>query len=388
MNQFSVPRDIWYGKGALARLKSLQGSRAMLVIGGGSMRKLGFLDKAVAYLHEAGLATQVVDNVEPDPSVQTVLRGAAQMADFGPDWIIGLGGGSAIDAAKAMWVFYEHPQARFEEVIELDGVPPLRQKARFAAIPSTSGTASEVTTSAVISDYSTQTKYALDSKALIPDLAILDSELAEAMPPQLAAYTGMDALTHALEAYVATLANPFSDGMALEAVKLIFRYLEASCQGNAEAREYLHTAQCMAGIAFSNSMLGITHSMAYATGLVFSIAHGAGNALYLPYVLRYNAKAAAARYATLARYLGLPGKSDAELAAELCRAVAKLNRTLGVPQSLKAFGVPEGQFRDNLANIVEKAMLDPCTETNPRPCTAAQMEELFLAAYAGSEVNF
>ena len=388
MNQFSIPRDIYYGRGSLEFLRQLHGKRATVVIGGGSMKKLGFLDKTINYLREAGLSAEVVADVEPDPSVETVQRGAKQMRDFQPDWIIGLGGGSAIDAAKAMWVFYEHPDLKFEDSVELGGVPPMRQKARFIAIPSTSGTASEVTTSAVISDYAAKVKYALDSKALIPDMAILDSELAEAMPAQLAAYTGMDALTHALEAYVATLANPFSDSLAIEATRLVLQNLEKSCAGDAAAREAMHYAQCMAGMAFSNSMLGITHSMAHATGLTFKLPHGAGNALFLPYVLQFNAGTAGGRYAALARDLHLPGNNDAELSASLWTAVQELNRKLKVAASLKEFGVERSLFDRELDSIVGKAMHDPCTETNPRPCSAQEMKRMFLAAWDGRPVDF
>ncbi len=388
MNQFSLPRNTYYGRNSLEQLKRLPGKRATIVIGGGSMKKFGFLDKVRGHLKAAGLDVDIVENVEPDPSIETVMRGAEQMRKFNPDWIIGLGGGSAIDAAKAMWVFYEHPGLRFEQAIELDGVPPLRGKAKFAAIPSTSGTASEVTTSAVISDYASKTKYALDSKELIPDLSILDPELADAMPPKLAALTGMDALTHALEAYAATLANPFSDAFAAASAKLIMNNLAESCSGNPQGRELMHYAQCMAGIAFSNSMLGISHSLAHATGLVFNIPHGAGNAIFLPYVLQFNQKAASSKYAVLAREMGLNGENTAELSNSLCREVAALRERLAIPASLKEYGVAEEHFEKELNAITEKAISDPCTETNPRPCNKAEMEQLFRYAFAGREIDF
>ena len=388
MNHFSVPRDIYYGKGSLEFLKQLDGKRAVIVIGGGSMKKLGFLDKAQDYLQQGGIACAVVDGVEPDPSVETVMRGAKLMCEFKPDWIIGMGGGSAIDAAKAMWVFYEHPKAKFKEAIEFDGIPEMRKKARFLAIPSTSGTASEVTSSAVISDYASQTKYALDSKALIPDIAILDSSLAETMPAQLAAYTGMDALTHALEAFVATLSNPFSDCLAIEATRMVFENLAQSCQGDANARENMHYAQCLAGMAFSNSMLGITHSMAHSVGLVFKIPHGAGNALFLPYVLQFNQKEVFKCYAAIAKRIGLSGNSEQELSNALWQAVAALNKQLQVPASLKEIGVEKDLFERELPGIVKKAIADACTETNPRPCSPEQMKKMFWAAYEGATVDF
>lgn len=388
MNRFCVPKDIYFGKGSLAQLSHLAGKRTSVVVGGRSMKRLGFLDKTLSHLEAAGMEVQVIDNVEPDPGLETVMRGKKAMQQFKPDWIIALGGGSVIDAAKAMWVFYEHPEIKFEQAIEFDGVPRLRQKASFVAIPSTSGTASEVTTSAVISNYSSRTKYALDSKELIPDIAILDSELAEAMPASIAAYTGMDALTHAVEALVATLANPFSNALATEAVLNIFEHLPESYAGNALAREKMHYAQCMAGMAFSNSMLGITHSMAHAVGLTFNIAHGTGNAIFLPYVIQFNQKTSAKTYARLAQRLNLPGHTEQELSQAFWQAVFNLNKELNLPASLQEYGVAKDLFERELAAIVQKAVADACTETNPRPCNEAEMEKLFQAAFYGRQIDF
>lgn len=388
MNKFSIPREVYFGKGSLEYLKTLTGRTAAVVTGGNSMKALGFLDKTLKYLEEAGLKTCIVDNVEPDPSIETVMRGAKILTTFEPDWIIALGGGSAIDAAKAMWVFYEHPDTIFEELVKPGGVPDLRKKARFLAIPSTSGTASEVTASSVISNYSTQTKSALRSYSLIPDIAILDSDLAEAMPPQLAAYTGMDALTHAIEAYVATLANPFSSALAVEATGLIFSNLSNSYAGDHKARELMHYAQSMAGMAFANSMLGITHSLAHASGLVFNIPHGAANAIFLPFVIQFNQKTAAAGYAAMARHLNLKGSTDQELSTSLWQAVQTLQKNLNIASSLKKYGVEKDIFTLNLPVIVEKALRDRCTTTNPRPCTQSEMEKIFLAAYEGNNIDF
>lgn len=388
MNLFSMPRDIYFGKGSLKYLQELRAKRAIIIVGSGSMKRLGFLDKALGYLKVCGIETEVLSDVEPDPSLETVLRGKEAMQVFGPDWIIALGGGSVIDAAKAMWVFYEHPELSFEDSVRLNGIPAMRTKSRFLAIPSTSGTASEVTSSAVISDYNSETKYALDSKELIPDIAILDPELAEAMPAHIAAYTGMDALTHAMEALVATLATPFSTALAIESSMLIFENLSKSVSGDAVARENMHYAQCMAGMAFSNSMLGISHSMSHAVGLTFKIAHGVANALFLPYVIQFNQKTSSGAYGGLARHIKLPGSSDYELTQQLCQSVINLNKEIKLPVSLKEYGIERKMFEKELPCIVEKAMADACTETNPRPCSPQEMEKIFDAAFNGDNIDF
>lgn len=213
MARFTLPRDIYHGKGCLAELKNLKGKKAVLVVGGGSMKRQGFLDKAVNYLKEGGMEVQLIEGVEPDPSVETVMKGAKVMQEFQPDWIVAMGGGSPIDAAKAMWTFYEYPDTKFEDLITPFGFPELRQKARFAAIPSTSGTATEVTAFSVITDYNTGIKYPLADFNITPDVAIVDPELVAELPVKQVAYTGMDALTHAIEAYVSTLHCPYTDWM-------------------------------------------------------------------------------------------------------------------------------------------------------------------------------
>ena len=269
MARFTLPRDIYYGRGCLDTLKTLKGKKAIIVVGGGSMKRFGFLDKVENYLHEAGIETRLFENVEPDPSVETVMRGAAAMREFEPDWIVSIGGGSPIDAAKAMWAFYEYPDVTFEQLCTPFSFPELRQKAKFLAIPSTSGTATEVTAFSVITDYQKGIKYPLADFNITPDVAIVDPELAETMPAQLTANTGMDALTHAIEAYVSTLHSPFTDPLALKAIQTVFDYLPASYQGDKNAREQMHYGQCLAGMAFSNALLGIVHSMAHKTGAAF-----------------------------------------------------------------------------------------------------------------------
>lgn len=390
MMRFTLPRDMYYGKGALEQLKNLKGNKAVLVLGGGSMKRFGFVDKVVSYLKEAGIETKLFENVEPDPSVETVMKGAAMMREFQPDWIISMGGGSPIDAAKAMWVFYEYPDTTFEEIIQPFSFPELRQKAKFLAIPSTSGTATEVTAFSVITDYGKGIKYPLADFNITPDVAIVDPELAETMPPTLTAHTGMDALTHAIEAYVSTLNSPFTDPLAIKAIQMVIDNLPASYNGDMEAREQMHYAQCLAGQAFSNALLGIVHSMAHKTGAAFStghIPHGCANAIYLPYVIQYNTKNAEARYADIARSIGITG-SDSECVKELCAKIDEYNRKLSIPKTLKEFGIKEDEFKEKIAGISELAVGDACTGSNPRPITPAEMEKLFNCIYYGTEVDF
>ena len=393
MARFTLPRDIYHGKGSLSELKNLKGKKAILVVGGGSMKRQGFLDKAVNYLKEAGMEVELFEGVEPDPSVETVMKGAAAMRAFEPDWIVSMGGGSPIDAAKAMWAFYEYPEVTFEDLIIPFNFPELRQKAKFAAIPTTSGTATEVTAFSVITDYAKGIKYPLADFNITPDVAIVDSELVEKLPAHQVAYTGMDALTHAIEAYVSTLNCVYTDPLAIQAIEMVFDYLVASYKGNMVARAEMHDAQCLAGMAFSNALLGIVHSMAHKTGAVFStghITHGLANAMYLPYVIKYNAKdpVAAKRYAEIARKVGLEGASEKALINSLCKKIDELNVTLGIPATLKEFGIDESEFKEKISTISENAVADACTGSNPRAIDPATMEKLFTCIYYGTEVDF
>lgn len=386
MERFTLPRDIYYGKGSLEVIKQLEGKRASVVIGGGSMKRFGFLDKLESYLKEAGIEMQLIKDVEPDPSVETVMRGAKQMHEFQPDWIISIGGGSPIDAAKAMWVFYEYPEAKFEEIAKPFNIPVLRKKARFAAIPSTSGTATEVTAFSVITDYSTGIKYPLADFEITPDLAVLDPVLAYKMPQKLTAHTGIDALTHATEALTAAQASAFSDPLALKAIRMIKDNLENSYNGEEEARNEMHIAQCLAGMAFSNALLGICHSMAHKTGAKFGIPHGCANAIYLPYVIEFNRTCCEERYAEIARYIGLEGTNSKALTDAYINWIRELNQKLNIPASLKEYGIPQEDFEQNLAAIAENARADACTGSNPRETKTADFKELFKAAYYGEPV--
>ena len=393
MARFTLPRDLYHGKGCLEELKNLKGNKAILVVGGGSMKRQGFLDKAVSYLKEAGMEVELFEGVEPDPSVETVMKGAEAMRAFEPDWIVSMGGGSPIDAAKAMWAFYEYPETTFEDLITPFNFPELRQKAKFCAVPTTSGTATEVTAFSVITNYETGVKYPLADFNITPDVAIVDPDLVMGLPAKQVAYTGMDALTHAIEAYVSTLNCSFTDPLALQAIEMVLDYLPASYNGNMEAREQMHYAQCLAGMAFSNALLGIVHSMAHKTGAAFStghIPHGCANAIYLPYVIKYNAKdtVAAGRFAQIARRMGLEGTSDKALINSLCAKIDDFNVRLNIPKTLQEFGIDETEFKEKIAGIAERAVGDACTGSNPREIDPAAMEKLFTCIYYGTEVDF
>lgn len=388
--RFTLPRDIYYGKDSLEVLKTVKGKKAILVIGGGSMKRAGFVDKIIGYLKEAGIETKLFEGVEPDPSVETVMKGAAAMREFEPDLIVALGGGSPIDAAKAMWVFYEYPDTTFEEIIQPFSFPELRKKAKFIAISSTSGTATEVTAFSVITDYAKGIKYPLADFNITPDIAIVDPALVATLPPHLVAHTGMDALTHAIEAYVSTLNSPFTDPLAIKAIQMVNEHLIKSFSGDMNSREEMHYAQCLAGEAFSNALLGIVHSLAHKTGAAFStghIPHGEANAIYLPYVIKYNAKNAEARYADIARSIGIDG-TDAECVTKLCDKIDAMNAELNIPKTLKEFGIKEDEFKEKVNKIAELAVGDACTGSNPRPVDTEGMAKILDAIYYGKEIDF
>lgn len=404
MQRFTLPRDIYHGKGALEILKSLKGKKAIVCVGGGSMKKFGFLDKVVSYLEQAGMEVKLFEGIEPDPSVTTVMKGAEEMRAFEPDWIVAVGGGSPIDAAKAMWIKYEYPEITFPEMCKVFGIPELRRKAKFCAVSSTSGTATEVTAFSVITDYEKGIKYPLADFEITPDVAIVDPELAETMPRKLVAHTGMDALTHAVEAYVSTANSDFTDPLALHAIKLIKENLVKSYNGDMEARATMHNAQCLAGEAFSNALLGIVHSMAHKTGAAFDdygahIIHGAANAMYLPKVIAYNAvdENTKKRYAEIADHIALGGNTDDEKTQALIEFVRGLNDELNIPQCIAHYGadsyyadqgfVPEEVFLERLPEIAKNAVADACTGSNPRSINPEQMEQLLKCCYYDTPVE-
>jgi len=405
MQRFTNPRDIYHGKGALEALKTLEGKRAIICVGGGSMKRFGFLDRAQKYLEEAGMKVALFEGIESDPSVETVMKGAAVMQEFAPDWIVAIGGGSPIDAAKAMWIKYEYPETTFEDMCKVFGLPKLRTKAKFCAVSSTSGTATEVTAFSIITDYQKGIKYPIADFQITPDVAIVDPDLAETMPKKLVAHTGMDALTHAIEAYVSTVHSDFTDAPAIHAIEMIQRDLVDSYNGDMKARDNMHSAQCLAGIAFSSGLLGIVHSMAHKTGAVFAdlgahIIHGAANAMYLPKVIAYNAKnpEAKKRYGVIADYMKLGGKNDDEKVAALIKYIRSFNDKLNIPHCIKNYGadsypvkqgfVPEDVFLKRLPDIAKNALLDACTGSNPRQPNQAEMEKLLKCCYYDTEVDF
>lgn len=405
MARFTLPRDLYHGKGALEALKTFKGKKAMVCVGGGSMKKFGFLDKTVNYLKEAGMEVELFEGIEPDPSVDTVMKGAEAMLKFEPDWIVAIGGGSPIDAAKAMWIKYEYPDITFEDMCKVFGIPSLRRKARFCAISSTSGTATEVTAFSIITDYNKGIKYPIADFEITPDVAIVDPELAETMPKKLVAHTGMDAITHAIEAYVSTAHCNYTDPLALHAIKMIQNNLVDSYNGDMAKRDQMHDAQCLAGMAFSNALLGIVHSMAHKTGAVFAdkgahIIHGAANAMYLPKVIAFNAKnpEAAARYAEIADFMKLGGNSNEEKVKLLIAYLRKMNDDLNIPHCIKNYGadsypvdqgfVPEDVFLERLHDIAVNAIGDACTGSNPRQPSVEEMEKLLKCCYYDTEVDF
>ena len=405
MARFTLPRDLYHGKGALEALKTFEGKRAMVCVGGGSMKRFGFLDRAVDYLKEAGMEVQLFEGIESDPSVETVMRGAKAMEEFQPDWIVAMGGGSPIDAAKAMWIKYEYPDITFEEMCKVFGMPKLRKKAHFCAISSTSGTATEVTAFAVITDYEKGIKYPLADFEITPDVAIVDPDLAETMPQKLVAHTGMDAMTHAIEAYVSTANCDFTDPLALYAIRMIQADLVDSYNGDMAKRDSMHNAQCLAGMAFSNALLGIVHSMAHKTGAAFAdygahLIHGAANAMYLPKVIAFNAKdeTAAKRYAVIADEIKLGGETTEEKIKLLIAYLRGMNDKLNIPQCIKNYGkdsypteqgfVPEDVFLERLHDIAVNAIADACTGSNPRQPSVEEMEKLLKCCYYDTEVDF
>ncbi|NLK93661.1 MAG: iron-containing alcohol dehydrogenase [Clostridiales bacterium] len=387
MARFTLPRDIYFGENSLEVLKSIKGKKAIIVVGGGSMKKFGFLQKAEEYLKEAGLEVKIFEGVEPDPSVETVMKGAEVMRDFQPDWIVSMGGGSPIDAAKAMWIFYEYPDFTFEKAVVPFGLPELRQKAKFIAIPSTSGTATEVTAFSVITDYKAKIKYPIADFNITPDIAIVDPALAQTMPPKLVAHTGMDALTHGIEAYTAGLRSNFSDPLAIKSIQMVKENLLNSYNGDVKAKNLMHEAQCLAGMAFSNALLGIVHSMAHKTGAVFHIPHGCANAIFLPYVIQYNRIECEERYADIGRALNLKGSTDKQLTDSLIEMINDMNTKLNIPHSMKEYGISEEDFKNNLKFIAHNAVLDACTGSNPRTIDDETMEKLFECTYYGNKVQ-
>ena len=410
MKWFKVPPKVYFEYGSLQYLAKLKGKKAVIVTDP-LMVKLDYVDKVLYHLKKTGMDYQIFSEVEPDPSVETVEKGCRLMQDFEPDVIIALGGGSAIDAAKGMWLFYECPETDFGHLrLKFADIrkrtfpfPTLGRKATFVAIPTTSGTGSEVTAFAVITDKQKKIKYPLTDYELTPDIAILDPELVLTVPKSVTADTGMDVLTHAIEAYVSVMASDYTDALAEKAIKLVFEYLPLAYQDgkHKEAREKMHNASCLAGMAFTNAFLGLNHSMAHILGGKFHLPHGRANAILLPYVIQYNAAKpskfaafpqyefyqASERYAEIARFLGLPAATTEEGVTSLIQAIRNLNGEFGIPLSLQETGISREEFQREVAEMADIAFNDQCTGANPRMPLVAEIEELYLQAYEGKGLS-
>src|SRR5690625_1137515 len=373
------------------------------------MVDLGYVDKALYYLRKRTdyVHCEIFSDVEPDAYIETIRKGTERMQQYKPDVIIALGGGSPMDAAKAMWLFYEHPEEDFNNLKQkfLDirkrivKYPKLGNEVQFVAIPTTSGTGSEVTSFSVITDKDNNTKYPLADYELTPDVAIIDPQFVMTVPKTVTADTGMDVLTHAIESYVSNMANDYTDGLAIKAIQLVFEYLpQADRDGNdALATEKMHNASTIAGMAFANAFLGINHSLAHKLGAAFHIAHGRANAILLPHVIRYNAEKpskfstfpkyeyfiADERYAEIAQALGLPANTTQEGVESLVQAIIELGKALNIPMSIKENGVNEKEFNDKVEELAELAFEDQCTTANPKLPLITELKAVYQKAYDG-----
>ena len=410
MQWFKIPPKIYFEYDAVQYLEKMPNISRAFIVTDPMMVKLGNVDKVLFYLRkrEEYCHSEIFADVEPDPSVDTIMRGVEAMKKFQPDVIIALGGGSAMDAAKGMWLFYEQPDNDFNALrLKFMDIrkrayhfPELGKKCQMVAIPTTSGTGSEVTAFAVITDNKTNIKYPLADYALTPNVAIIDPQFVLSMPKTTTADTGMDVLTHAIEAYVSVLASDYTDGLAMKAIELVFEYLPlAYNDGNDRlAREKMHNASCLAGMAFTNAFLGLNHSMAHKLGGEFHIPHGRANAILLPYVIAYNGCAvpskyasfpkyehfiADARYAEIAKHLGLPAKTAEEGVASLIKAVKDMIKTLNMPATIKAAGVSEEIFLAGIEELADRAFEDQCTNANPRMPLIKEIIAIYKQAYYG-----
>ncbi len=409
MQWFKVPPKIYFEKNSTQYLAKMPNISKAFIVTDPGMVKLGYVDKVLYYLRKRPdyVHCEIFSEVEPDPSIETVMKGAEMMAKFQPDVIIALGGGSAMDAAKGMWLFFENPDADFfglkQKFLDIRKrivkYPHLGEKAQFVAIPTTSGTGSEVTSFSVITDKEANVKYPLADYELTPDVAIIDPQFVMTVPKHVTADTGLDVLTHAIEAYVSCMANDYTDGLAMKAIQLVFQYLPRAYRNGAdeEAREKMHNASTIAGMAFANAFLGINHSLAHKLGAEFHIAHGRANAVLLPHVIRYNATKpekftafpkynhfiADKRYAEIARTLGLPASTTEEGVESLVQAIIKLAKELNVPMSLEANNIDKEEFERKVDYLADRAFEDQCTTANPKLPLVTELAELYRLAYKG-----
>ena len=387
MPEFTSPRTIVFGDGALEYLKDIEGKRALIVTDK-VIHKLGFVEKVAKYLKEAGMEVEVFDEVEPEPSVETVMKGAELAKEYGPDWFVGLGGGSCMDAAKAMWVLYVRPDLNIQEISPLIKLG-LRKKARLINIPTTSGTGSDVSWATVITNTKEHRKMDIASRELVADMSIIDPELAS-MPPKLTAGTGLDALAHAVEAYVSEMRNDFADAVAIKAIQIIFEYLPRAYKNrkDREAREKMHNAATMAGLALSNSMHGLAHGLCYPVGSLFEILHSEIVGVFLPYTIEFSAVKAKDRYAEIAKAVGIEAETGKEAVDKFVEAIKDLIREVGLPASVRETGISWEDYQQKLDVSVQQASQYVSTFTSPRVPSSEECRRLFIYAFEGKKVDF
>jgi alcohol dehydrogenase class IV len=382
--------EIVFGEESLGYLEQLEGKRAFIVTDA-MIARLGHVARVQAALEAAGFQVSVFDRVEPDPSIETARAGAAEMIEFQPDWVVGLGGGSSLDAAKAMWILYERPDMDPEGISPIEKLH-LRRKGRFLAIPTTSGTGSEATWALVLTNVAERRKIGLGSREATADLALIDPSLVMSLPPRVTADTGMDALTHAVEGFTCQWHNDFSDGLCLKAAQLVFEYLPRAYQNgdDVEARTKMHNAATIAGLGFGNSMASLAHGLGHALGGVFHVPHGRGVSLFLPYAIEYAARGepGSTRYGELARFLGLPASTEAEAAASLAAAIRQLQLALDQPRTLEACGIARADLDREMGLLVFNAGNDNQTVTSTRIPDDVEMRRLFEYAYEGKSIDF
>lgn len=410
---FRAPEKVYFKKGcmglALAELKDVMNKKKAFVVTDTFLHSNGFLEPVTKQLHEMGIDYAIFSNVQPDPTLANAKEGAKAMMAYNPDVIISFGGGSAIDAAKIMWVLYEHPEVDFEDMAmrfvdirkRIYTFPKMGVKANFVAIPTSSGTGSEVTPFAVITDEVTGIKYPLADYELLPNMAIVDTDNMMSQPKGLTSASGIDVLTHALEAYASVMATDYTDGFALKAMNNVMKYLTTAYEDgtNIEARQKMADASCMAGMAFANAFLGVCHSMAHKLGAYHHLPHGIANALLITRVMKFNAVTAPTkmgtfsqyeyphtleRYAECARFCGYAGKTDEESLENFIDAIEALKESIGIKKTIKDYGIEEATFLETLDEMVENAFDDQCTGANPRYPLMKEIKQLYLDAYYGN----
>ena len=410
MQWFKVPERIYFEKNSIQYLEKMPNMTRAFIVTDPGMVDLGYVDKILYYIRKRAnhVHCKIFSEVEPDPSIETVQAGAKAMEEFKPDVIIALGGGSAMDAAKGMWLFYEHPDVDFSALAlrfldirkRVFKFPKMGNKAKMVSIPTTSGTGSEVTSFAVISDKKNNMKYPLADYEMTPDIAIIDPQFVMSLPPSVTADTGLDVLTHAIEAYVSVMASDYTDGLAIKAIQLVFEYLPRAYANGASdevAREKMHNASCIAGMAFTNAFLGLNHSIAHKIGGEYHVPHGRANAVLLPHIIEYNASkpskfasfpkygkfVADKKYAEIAKALDLPASTTEEGVQSLIKAVKDLINSMNVPNSFEKCGVARDEYMSKLSDIANKAFEDQCTTANPRLPLVSEIEEIMIKAYEG-----